>query len=239
MVLARLRQLYRGSMFLWRHPVFRTQPRAAVAPDRSQRVQGGEPAQGAGAGGASVQRPGGKTFLHCCAGRQVPRPLRLGLDHGCKDRGTRGIVLVRPRPQSKGYACPTRPHYGPRGQTFEPPKTPNSCRSIGLSRRAVDALGRHWERQSAEGFPAEGDSMVFTNTVGGASQPVAPTLPLVQASTARGRFAEHHVPHRDTPNVLLLGSAAGHKREDHKIRDGAQLGRVHAFEVRVVHSELR
>ena len=57
------------------------------------------------------------------------------------------------------------------GQTFEPPKTPNSRRSIGLSRRAVDALGRHRERQGAEGFPAGGDSLVFTNTVGGPVNP--------------------------------------------------------------------
>jgi integrase len=57
------------------------------------------------------------------------------------------------------------------GQTFEPPKTPNSRRSIGLSRRAVDALERHRERQGAEGFPAGGDSLVFTNTVGGPVNP--------------------------------------------------------------------
>lgn len=55
------------------------------------------------------------------------------------------------------------------GQTCEPPKTSNSRRSIGLSQRAVDALERHQEHQSAEGFPVEGDSLVFTNTVGSPS----------------------------------------------------------------------
>jgi integrase len=57
------------------------------------------------------------------------------------------------------------------GQTFEPPKTLNSRRSIGLAQRAVDALERHRTRQATEGFPAEGDSLVFTNTVGGPINP--------------------------------------------------------------------
>ena len=57
------------------------------------------------------------------------------------------------------------------GQTFEPPKSSNSHRSIGLSQRAIDARERHQERQSAEGFPVEGDSLVFTNTVGSLINP--------------------------------------------------------------------
>jgi integrase len=57
------------------------------------------------------------------------------------------------------------------GQTFEPPKTPNSRRSVGLSQRAIDALERHRERQRGEGLPFEGDSLVFTNTVGGPINP--------------------------------------------------------------------
>jgi integrase len=57
------------------------------------------------------------------------------------------------------------------GQTFESPKTSNSRRSIGLSRLAVDVLERHRERQRAEGIPVEGDSLVFTNTVGGPINP--------------------------------------------------------------------
>ena len=57
------------------------------------------------------------------------------------------------------------------GQTFEPTKTPNSRRSIGLSQRAIDALEHHRECQKAEGFPVEGDSLVFTNTVGGPINP--------------------------------------------------------------------
>lgn len=57
------------------------------------------------------------------------------------------------------------------GQTFEPPKTSNSRLSIGLSQRAVYALERHQECQSAEGFPVEGDSLVFTNTVGSPINP--------------------------------------------------------------------
>ncbi len=58
------------------------------------------------------------------------------------------------------------------GQTFEPPKTSNSRRSIGLTKRAVEALERHRERQAAEGFPVEGDALVFTNTAG---KPINPS----------------------------------------------------------------
>jgi integrase len=58
------------------------------------------------------------------------------------------------------------------GQTFEPPKTSNSRRSIGLPKRAVGALERHRERQAAEGFPVEGDVLVFTNKVG---KPINPS----------------------------------------------------------------
>ena len=57
------------------------------------------------------------------------------------------------------------------GQTFDSPKTPNSRRSIGLSERAIDALERHREHQEAEGFLVAGDSLVFTNTVGGPINP--------------------------------------------------------------------
>ncbi|CAA9562706.1 MAG: hypothetical protein AVDCRST_MAG86-770, partial [uncultured Truepera sp.] len=88
-------------------------------------------------------------------------------------------------------------------------------------------------------IPGRGRLAGFHQHRGRARQPVAPALPLVQAPAARGRFAEHHLPRRDTPHVLLLGPAAGRKREDREPRDGAQLGRVHAFEVRVVHTELR
>ena len=58
------------------------------------------------------------------------------------------------------------------GQTLEPPKTPNSRRSIGLSERAVDALKRHRSRQATEGFLVAGDTLVFTNTVG---KPINPS----------------------------------------------------------------
>jgi len=57
------------------------------------------------------------------------------------------------------------------GQTFEPPKTPNGRRSIGLSQRAIDALELHRERQRAEGISVKADSLVFTNTVGGSINP--------------------------------------------------------------------
>jgi hypothetical protein len=46
---------------------------------------------------------------------------------------------------------------------LEPPKTPNSRRNVVLAKRAVEALLRHRERQAAEGFPVDGDALVFTN----------------------------------------------------------------------------
>jgi len=52
------------------------------------------------------------------------------------------------------------------GQTFEAPKTPNSHRNIILTKKATQALLRHQERQSAEGFPVYGNALVFTNTAG-------------------------------------------------------------------------
>lgn len=58
------------------------------------------------------------------------------------------------------------------GQTLEPPKTPNSRRSVVLTERAKEALLGHRERQAAEGFPVKGQALVFTNTVG---RPINPS----------------------------------------------------------------
>src|SRR5215212_698915 len=58
------------------------------------------------------------------------------------------------------------------GQTFEPPKTPNSRRNVVLTETATEALLRHRERQAAEGFPVDGDALVFTNTAG---KPINPS----------------------------------------------------------------
>jgi integrase len=58
------------------------------------------------------------------------------------------------------------------GQTFEAPKTPNSRRNVILTETAAEALLRHRERQAAEGFPVDGDALVFTNTAG---KPINPS----------------------------------------------------------------
>jgi len=52
------------------------------------------------------------------------------------------------------------------GHTFDTPKTRGSRRSVGLTKLAVEALKRHRKRQEDEGFPVEGDALVFTNNVG-------------------------------------------------------------------------
>jgi integrase len=58
------------------------------------------------------------------------------------------------------------------GQTFEPPKTPTSRRNVVLTQKATQALLSHRESQSAEGWPMDGDALVFTNTVG---KPINPS----------------------------------------------------------------
>jgi integrase len=58
------------------------------------------------------------------------------------------------------------------GQTFEPPKTRGSRRSVGLARIAVDALTEHRERAECEGRAVEGARPVFTN---GAGKPINPS----------------------------------------------------------------
>lgn len=55
---------------------------------------------------------------------------------------------------------------GKGGYSFDTPKTKGSRRSVGLTVRAVEALQRHKECQRAAGHPVEGDTLVFTNTVG-------------------------------------------------------------------------
>ncbi len=57
-------------------------------------------------------------------------------------------------------------------QTLDSPTTPGSRRCIDLTAKAVAALLRHWKRQKTEGFPVEGDTLVFTS---GAGKPVNPS----------------------------------------------------------------
>ena len=56
-------------------------------------------------------------------------------------------------------------------QTLESPKTPGSRRNIGLTIKAVDALLHHRERQRAEGFSGEGDTLIFINRAGNPVNP--------------------------------------------------------------------
>ncbi len=58
---------------------------------------------------------------------------------------------------------------GKGGYSFDTPKTKTSRRGVILTRRAVEALELHRNRQQAAGQTVEGDALVFTNTVG---QPV-------------------------------------------------------------------
>jgi integrase len=87
--------------------------------------------------------------------------MRLGEIGGCSDLDLDlGVLRVR-RALVTGY-----------GQTLEAPKTPNSRRSVVLTRTAAEALLRHRERQAAKGFPVDGVAPLFTNTVG---RPINPS----------------------------------------------------------------
>lgn len=55
---------------------------------------------------------------------------------------------------------------GKGGYTFDSPKTKTSRRSVGVTIKATEALSQHRTRQSAAGFPVEGDAFVFTNSIG-------------------------------------------------------------------------
>lgn len=55
---------------------------------------------------------------------------------------------------------------GKGGYSFDTPKTKTSRRSVSLTRRAVEALEHHRERQRARGFTVDGDALVFTNGAG-------------------------------------------------------------------------
>lgn len=52
------------------------------------------------------------------------------------------------------------------GLTFDTPKTKGSIRNVGLTAIATEALQQHRKNQREEGFPVEGDTLVFTNTSG-------------------------------------------------------------------------
>jgi integrase len=55
---------------------------------------------------------------------------------------------------------------GKGGYSFDTPKTKGSRRSVGLTKRATDALRSHRERQREAGYPTEGDTLIFTNSAG-------------------------------------------------------------------------
>lgn len=55
---------------------------------------------------------------------------------------------------------------GKGGYSFEEPKTRGSRRSVRLTQRAVEALQHHRENQRVAGHSVDGDTLVFTNTLG-------------------------------------------------------------------------
>jgi integrase len=98
-------------------------------------------------------------------------------------------------------------------QTLEPPKTPGSRRGIALTVKAVDALLHHRERQRAEGFPVEGDALVFTNRAG---KPINPSHLLSRSFKPLLKRAglpdtTFHAATRHTCCCILLGQGVNPK----------------------------
>ncbi len=107
-----------------------------------------------------------KRFLAAVSGERFEALYVLGLTSGMR-LGELGGLFWSDLDLERGVLRVQRALITGHGkQTLEPPKTPSSRRSIGLTVKAMEALRCHRERQQAEGFPVNGDALVFTNTAG-------------------------------------------------------------------------
>jgi integrase len=107
-----------------------------------------------------------KRFLQAAKGDRYEALYVLGLTSGARWGELTGLfwsdldlerrVMHIQRTLVRGYG----------GFSFNEPKTKGSRRSVTLTKLAIDALLQHNERQAAEGYPVEGDALVFTNSVG-------------------------------------------------------------------------
>lgn len=107
-----------------------------------------------------------KRFLAAAEGDRFHALYVLGLTSGARwgeltaltwdrlDLDTRTMHITRTLVKGKG------------GYSFEEPKTRGSRRSVRLAQRAVEALQHHRESQRAAGHSVDGDTLVFTNTLG-------------------------------------------------------------------------
>jgi hypothetical protein len=132
-----------------RRALCRPQPGGALAVGRTQRVQGDQPVAGTIPGDSAIELGRSQAFSDNPGRRQVRGVVRAGTDVGHEVRRTPWAVLV-----------------GHERQTFESPKTPGSRHCIDLTAKEVTALLRHRAHRRAEGFPVEGDTLVFTHAVG-------------------------------------------------------------------------
>ena len=152
--------------------LLRSQSRCLLAVDRAQRLQGGQPAPRVPPPEIQpLSSEEAKRYLVAAQGDRFEALYVLGLTSGMRlgelggsfwsDTDLTRRVLHVQRALITGHG----------GQTLEPPKTPESRRSIGLTIKAVDALLHHRKRQRAEGFSVEGDALVFTNRAGNPINP--------------------------------------------------------------------
>lgn len=107
-----------------------------------------------------------RRFLAAAEGDRLEALYVLGLTSGARWGELTGLFWSDLQLDRKVMHVQRSIIKGKGGYSFDTPKTNGSRRSVGLTRRAVEALERHRERQQAEGQPVEGDTLVFANTVG-------------------------------------------------------------------------
>ena len=121
-------------------------------------------------------RPFGKDearrFLDAAKGDRYHALYVLGVTSGMRLGELGGLYWSNVDPDRRMVHVQRALATGRGGQTFEPPKTRGSRRSVSLARLAVDALSEHRERARREGRAVGGARPVFTN---GAGKPINPS----------------------------------------------------------------
>lgn len=107
-----------------------------------------------------------KRFLAAAEGDRYHALYALGVTSGARWGELNGLYWCDLNLDSRVMHIQRALVRGYGNYTLEEPKTKGSRRSVGLTKLAVEALIRHRERQATEGLPVDGDTLVFTNTVG-------------------------------------------------------------------------
>jgi integrase len=127
-------------------------------------------------------------------------------------------------------------------QTFETPKTRGSRRSIGLAKKATAALLRHRERQADARLPVEGDTLAFTNTIGGPLNPSHFTQRSFKPLLKRAGLPDttwHAATRHTCTCILLLDTVTGRRQSEKRSNaDGLEQRSFHVGELREIPTRL-